>query len=122
MKKVLTLLAIGGMLVAGGSMAFAADAPAATEARGNGFALHQQGLSPEEALAKKIQRIDDLVTAGKITPEQATAFKAAMTERMSNCDGTKSRDTKERLGVGFGRLEGKGMQKGMGARNGLATK
>lgn len=86
MKKVLIFLTLGGFLVLGGSMAFAADAP--TFARGNGAMLHEQAGSPEEALAMKLERIDGLVSEGRITAEKAVEFKAAITERMSNCDGT----------------------------------
>jgi uncharacterized membrane-anchored protein YitT (DUF2179 family) len=50
--------------------------------------LHEQAGSPEEALAMKLERIDGLVSEGRITAEKAVEFKAAITERMSNCDGT----------------------------------
>lgn len=50
--------------------------------------LHEQAGSPEEALAMKFERIDGLVSEGRITAEKAVEFKAAITERMSNCDGT----------------------------------
>ena len=122
MKKALVLLAIGGFLAIGGSMAFATEVPAETLAAGNGMALHQQGFTPEQALAAKVEKIDALVAAGRITPEQATAFKVAMTDRMSQCDGTQDRDSKDRLGVGFGRTADKGEFKGQGARNGVRTK
>ena len=114
MKKVLVLLTIGGFLILGGSMAFAADAP--TLERGNGLMLHNQVNSPEEALSMKLERIDGLVTEGRLTSEQATEFKAAITERMSNCDGTADRDSKERLGIGFGRNADKGQFQGFGRK------
>ena len=112
MKKVLIFLTLGGFLVLGGSMAFAADAP--TFARGHGAMLHEQAGSPEEALAMKLERIDGLVSEGRITAEKAVEFKAAITERMSNCDGTANRDAKERLGIGFGRTGEKGQFQGFG--------
>ncbi len=106
MKKVLIFLTLGGF------MAFAADAP--TFARGNVAMLHNQAGSPEETLALKLERIDGLVSKGRITAEKAAEFKAAITERMSNCDGTADRDSKERLGIGFGRTGDKGQFQGFG--------
>lgn len=120
MKKVLVFLTIGSFLVLGGSMAFAATAP--TNSNGNGFMMQNQVSSPEEALAAKIERIDDLVEAGRITNDQAIEFKAAITERMNNCDGTSDRESKERLGIGFGRLGDKGEFQGQGNRNGAKTR
>lgn len=114
MKKVIIFLTIGGFLILGGSTALAADAP--TFSRGNGAMLHNQVSSPEEALKLKIERIDELVSEGRITSEQAIEFKAAITERMNNCDGTQNRDSKERLGIGFGRNSGKGQFQGFGRK------
>lgn len=111
MKKILIFLTLGGFLVMGGSMTFAADAPELS--RGNGLMLHAQVSSPSEALQIKIEKIDNLVTEGRITAEKAVEFKTALTERMSNCDGTQNRDSKERLGIGFGRTADKGQFKGL---------
>ncbi len=122
MKKTLVTLAIGGFLAIGGSMAFAAEVPAETVSAGKGMQLHQQGLTQEEALTSKMERIDELVEAGRFTSEQGEAFKEMMKERMGLCDGTNDRDSKERMGVGFGRTADKGEFKGLGQRNGLSTK
>ena len=42
----------------------------------------------------KLERIDGLVSEGRITAEKAVEFKAAITERMSNCDVTANRYAK----------------------------
>lgn len=112
MKKTIVLITLGFLLVFGVSMSIASDTP--TQQRGNGLMIKNNVNSPEEALAMKIERIDRLVTEGKITAEKAVEFKKTITERMSNCDGTADRGSKERLGIGFGRSEGKGQHQGQG--------
>jgi len=105
MKKTLLVLSLSVVLMfALGSMAMAADT---TQARGNGFMFSTQDMTPEARLAAKVERIDALVEKGQLSAEEAANFKKVISERMAACPGDGSaRETNERLGIGFGRLNG----------------
>lgn len=111
MKKLVTVAAVS-LLVVGlsASMAFA-DTPARGNA--NGLQLSGMGYTVEDLLEVKLNRINDLVNIGRLTPEQGDQFKAAVEARMDNCDGTGSQ-VNERLAIGFGRTMVKSAMSGGG--------
>ena len=125
MIKKMSIVALTLVLLLGSaSMALASE---------NGFGagegyLGNQGadLSHEAFLALKLARIDELVDEGRITAEEATAFKAAITERMEACEddctGEGRPDDAERMNIGFGfgrnGGQGNGEVRGEGERYG----
>jgi polyhydroxyalkanoate synthesis regulator phasin len=115
MKKMITIAAVSLLVVAlSAGMAFA-DTPARGNA--NGMQLRNMNYSVEELLQVKEDRIDELVKLGRLTQEQATAFKATIAERMENCDGTgASSQEHARLAIGFGRTTAQGTNQGNGYR------
>jgi len=74
----------------------------------------------DEMLQNKFQIIDERVKEGKITQENADAFKKAMEERMTDCDGTPD-PNKTKLGQQFGggMKFGGGMGQGQGQGAGM---
>ncbi|MDW7670261.1 MAG: hypothetical protein SCK57_06375 [Bacillota bacterium] len=116
MKKMITIVAVSLLVVAlSAGMAFA-DTPARGNA--NGMQLRNMNYSPEELLQVKEDRIDELVTLGRLTAEQAAAFKKTIAERMENCDGTgASSQEHARLAIGFGRITASGSSQGTGYRH-----
>lgn len=114
MKKTILIVTLAFFLIMGAAASFAAETP--TFRKGNGEGIQNNFNSPEEALKFKLERIDALTAEGKITAEKSTEFKKAITERMNNCDGTKNRESKERLGIGFGRGQNKGNGQRLGNR------
>jgi len=108
MHKKFTVIALSLVLLLGS----ASMALAGTYGPGEGGFLARD-LAPEDRLQARLDRIDELVDAGRITAEQAETFKAAITERAEDCDcdgdcdGT-GRDLapEERLNIGFGRQGG----------------
>lgn len=77
----------------------------------------------DEMLKNKFEIIDQRVKDGRITAEDAEAFKKELQERVADCDGTPSGD-KTRLGqkygggmgfgAGMGQGQGRGAGRGMG--------
>lgn len=128
-KKLMIMLLVAGLLVGGAGMALAAG-------NGNGYGLEEnrnvdgslqaQGYTPEESLKIRLERIEALEDEGLISNEEAQEYASKLKERAERCDGTGTlRESEERLGIGFGRLQEKGQgqrqnsgQMGYGLRDG----
>ena len=103
------------MLIVGSAMALA-DAPT-TEGNGNGLHLYASASSQEELLQLKLLRIDEMVSAGILTEGEGILFKEVIQERMNSCESMgANRENHERLAIGFGRVLGKGNNRGLGNR------
>lgn len=119
MKKKLLILTLSlGLLIVGATAAFADTEDTFGHGYGNGHGFYNSDLTIEEIYASKIERIDQLVTDGKITAAQGETYKTKVTERQATCDGLgTNRDDNERLGIGFG----DGLRNGNGTGTGTGT-
>lgn len=118
-KNLLVLGLVGIMAVASVGTVFADTAVNLGRGEGFGNGIHLQYDTVEERLEAKLQLIDQLVKEGKLTAEKGKELKAIIEERMDNCDELGSmRESNERLGIGFGRVNGAGQGKRLGAQDG----
>ncbi|MGB3368286.1 MAG: hypothetical protein WBA54_12400 [Acidaminobacteraceae bacterium] len=122
MKKKLLILTLSlGLLIVGETTAFADSENTFVHGYGNGHGFYNSDLTIEEIHASKIERINQLVTDGKITAAQGETYMTQVTERQATCDGLgTNRDDHERLGIGFeeGLRDGSGSGSGMASRGG----
>lgn len=85
---------------------------------GTALAANLKTPTQEEMLKSKFEIVDQRVAEGKITKDDAEAFKKAMQERMDSCTGTPGAK-----GQGLGKQFGGGMKfgGGMGQGRGCGT-
>jgi hypothetical protein len=71
-----------------------------------------------ESLEQKKAILDQRVTDGNLTQEQADAIYNALVTNQATCDGTGSAAIGKSMGAGFGKGQGMGMGKGQGMGQG----
>ncbi|WP_206458139.1 DUF2680 domain-containing protein [Anaerovorax sp. IOR16] len=72
----------------------------------------------QEQLQMKKDILEKRVADGTMTQERAEEIIAAIEENQLNCDGTGNAKIGQRMGAGFGSMNGNGQGQGNGPRNG----
>ncbi|PAB56728.1 hypothetical protein [Anaeromicrobium sediminis] len=107
MKKLISLVLTIILVLSVSIVAFADDT---TPSKGY---FSNSGLSKEEILEKKMERIDEMVKEGTLTEEKAAEYKKFIKERLETCEYPgQNRGTGKGMRLGFGR--GKGTGRGLG--------
>lgn len=104
---VATLVGVIGL----GNFAYASDFGTPVES------LKEERQFKASMLENKKAILNERVSQGQITQEEADKILSEIEENMKNCDGTGNKGVGKKYGVGFGR--GKGQGNGQGMKNGL---
>ncbi|MDD3168772.1 MAG: DUF2680 domain-containing protein [Eubacteriales bacterium] len=111
MKNIKKLILAGAVILAIGATTATAFAAVPYNTPAEALAGKQEAFRAEMLQIKK-DRLADRVEAGLITQERADEIIAAIEENQAFCDGTGSERIGQRMGAGFGGMQGNGNGQG----------